>query len=415
RGTSVYFPDMVLPMLPEQLSNGICSLNMGVDRLALSCIMKIDGNGQILEYTFAKSVINVDRRVTYEDANAMLEEGDTKLINDYGEVYQLLKNMAQLAKVLQNKRRRRGSIDFEVPECQIVLGADGRAVDVYPYECGISNAMIEEFMLSANECAARLAQKYDLPFLYRVHEEPDSERMDEFFTLIKALGVPYSKPKGKVTPKMLQTLLNKTAGLTYESVVSRVMLRCMKKARYCERNFGHFGLALEHYCHFTAPIRRYPDIMVHRAITAHLEGKEKEFESNRPLLIAIAEHTSERERNAMEAERDVDDLKKAEYMRDKIGNQYEGVISGDTEFGLFVELPNTVEGLIRITSLDDDYYIYDEKLYRLTGKHTGKVYSIGDKIKITVASVDMKMRKCEFVPAENGKAIKGRTNTRHKR
>lgn len=398
RGTSVYFPGAVLPMLPEQLSNGICSLNQKVDRLTLSCVMQVDKNGYVQSYRFARGVICVDRRVTYEDANAILQRGDKALAQDYAPVLSLLQRMQALCEKLTLNKQRRGSLDFDFPESEFVLDEQGRAVDVFMHERGVANRMIEECMLLANECAAKFAGQNDLPFLYRVHEEPAEEKMAEFYLMCKALGVPFTKPKRKTKPRDLQQLLSASQDEPYADAVSRVMLRSLKKARYCEEDLGHFGLALKHYCHFTSPIRRYPDVLVHRAIIAKLQGglSEKALEQRHREMPELGRHTSECERVAMEAERAVDDLKRAEYMEDKIGECYEGVISQVTAFGIFVELENTVEGLVPVASLEDDYYIYDEQLFRLIGKATGTVYALGQRVCVQVTAVDLAMRRVEF-------------------
>ena len=353
-------------------------------------------------YRFVRGVINVDKRVTYEDANAILERGDKDIAKDYQTVLPLLEEMRALAEKLMRNKQRRGSLDFEFPESAFTLNEEGRAVDVFVHERGIANRMIEEFMLLANECAAKFAGQYELPFLYRVHEDPAEEKMAEFFAMCKALGVSFQKPKRKLKPRDLQALLAQTEKEPYADAVSRVMLRSLKKARYCEEDLGHFGLALKHYCHFTSPIRRYPDVVVHRAIIAKLEGglSEKALEQQVRQMPEFGRHTSECERVAMEAERAVDDLKRAEYMQDKIGEVYEGVVSSVTAFGLFVELPNTIEGLVPIAMLEDDYYIYDEQLYRLIGRSTGTVYALGQRVTVKVTAVDLAMRRVEFALEE---------------
>ena len=398
RGTSVYFPGAVLPMLPEALSNEMCSLQAGQDRLTLSCVMELDKGGHVQHYAFTRGVIRVTRRVTYEDANRILEQHHQPLAQAYGEVTPLLKRMETLARVMMRNRFGRGALDFDFPEPEFVLDESGRAVDVFPRHRGIANQMIEEFMLAANECAARFAVERDLPFLFRVHEEPDAGRMDEYFAMLKALGVPAQKPKRAVKPRDLQAILKQAAGQAYETAVNRVLLRSLKKARYCEENLGHFGLAAKYYCHFTSPIRRYPDILVHRGIIAALKGglREKQLEAEHARMPEMGRHTSECERVAMEAERAVDDLKKTEYMQDKVGQEYDGMISGVTDFGLFVELPNTVEGLVRLSSLEDDFYIYDEKLFRIVGRNSGMTYALGDRVRIRVIGTDMGLRRTEF-------------------
>lgn len=401
RGTSVYFPGMVLPMLPEALSNGICSLNAGEDRLTLSCIMQVDIRGVVYDYRFARGVIRVQKRVTYEDANAILEEGDAQMAQRYGEVTPLLRRMEKLARTCMQRRHARGSLDFDLAEPAFTLDESGRAIDVHPHHRGIANQMIEEFMLAANECAAHFARERELPFLYRVHENPDPGRIEDLGVLLKALGLPVPRPArgGRVQPRELQAVLQKAKGQPYEMAVSQVMLRSLKKARYCEEPMGHFGLAARDYCHFTSPIRRYPDLVVHRAIIAAISGglSEKALERWHGEMPPMAHHTSECERIAMEAERAVDDLKCCEFMEDKVGQAFSGVISGVSEFALFVELPSTVEGAIRLSSLEDDYYIFDEKLYRIVGRNSGMVYALGDPIEVRVAGVDLGQRRVEFL------------------
>ena len=401
RGTSVYFPGQVIPMLPEALSNGICSLNAGVDRLALSCRMELDRQGNIKSYSFHNSVIHVDKRCTYEDVSQLLEKGIT--VPGYEGVADLLLRMGKLSEILSRNRHARGSIDFDLAETDIETDDMGNAVDIRRAQRGRANAMIEDFMLSANECAAAYGSAWDLPFLYRVHEEPDQVRMEELFTMAKALGLKAPKLRN-IHPKALQALLREAEDTPYASVMNRTMLRCMKKARYADAPLGHFGLALKNYCHFTSPIRRYPDLVVHRAIKAaigHGPGC-KELEAMEEKIHAMGEHTSARERVAMEAERAVDDLLKAQYMERFIGQRFTGVITSVVDFGIFVELPNTAEGLIRMASLDDDYYVYDEKMLRLTGKRTKKTFAIGDEMDIIVSGVNLDMRRVEFVPAEGG-------------
>lgn len=428
RGTSVYFPGAVLPMLPEALSNQMCSLQAGEDRLTLSCVMELDKGGRVQHYAFTRGVIRVTRRVTYEDANRILEQHDTALAAAYGEVTPLLERMQTLARILMRNRFGRGALDFDFPEPEFVLDEKGRAVDIFPRHRGIANQMIEEFMLAANECAARFAVERDLPFLFRVHEEPDAGRMDEYFAMLKALGVPAQKPKRKVKPRDLQAILKQAEGQPYETAVNRVLLRSLKKARYCADNLGHFGLAAKYYCHFTSPIRRYPDIIVHRGIIAALKGglREKQLEAEHARMPEMGRHTSECERVAMEAERAVDDLKKTEYMQDKVGEEFDGMISGVTDFGLFVELPNTVEGMIRLSSLEDDFYVYDEKLFRIVGRNSGATYALGDKVHIRVIGTDMGLRRTEFMllqperdPSKDnrsgGRPHRRRNHTKHRR
>ena len=402
RGTSVYFPDHVIPMLPKELSNGICSLNMGVDRLTLSCLMEMDETGRMLGARFTKGVIRVTKRVTYEDANAFLERGDEDAKKGYEAVYPMLVLMQELAEKLMTRRNRRGYLDLDLPESKIILDEAGKTADIRPYERGISNQMIEEFMLSANEAAAQQASAFEMPFLYRVHERPDEEKMQQLYAFVSTQGVTARRPQNEIHTRDLQHILERAKGLPQEGVISRILLRSLKKAKYSERNMGHFGLALEDYCHFTSPIRRYPDLIVHRVLTAMIEGglEQKLIEKLETQLPDMAEHTSECERKAMEAERAIDDLKKAEYMLDRIGEEYDGIISGVTDFGIFVELPNTVEGLIKISSLGDDYYAYDEKNYALIGSRTGKRYALGDAVRIKVIGVNLDTRKTEFALAQ---------------
>ncbi len=401
RATSVYFPGMVLPMLPEALSNGICSLRQKEDRLTLSCLMALTDKGHVESFSFHKGVIRVHKRVTYEDANAILEQQDGEVAKAYEEVLPLLESLRQLAEMLTQNRTKRGSIDFDIPEPEFVLNEEGKTIDVLQRQRGVANRMVEECMLLANECAAKLAKQQALPFLYRVHEQPDEEKMAAFLTLLRAWGVSFPRNSKKVTPKELQTLLGRTQGHPYQQAVQKIMLRSLKKARYCEENLGHFGLALRHYCHFTSPIRRYPDVVVHRALSAYLEQgwSQKAWEKAEQQMPEYGRHTSERERAGMEAERAVDDLKRAEYMQGKIGEEYQGIISSVTSFGLFVELPNTVEGLLPMAALQDDYYLYDETMMRLVGRHSKRIYTLGQPLRIKVVSVDLTMRRTEFALA----------------
>ncbi|MBE5780303.1 MAG: ribonuclease R [Clostridiales bacterium] len=402
RGTSVYFPSMVIPMLPVELSNGICSLNAGVERLCLTCIMELNALGEVCNYRFSKGIIKVDQRCTYEDVTRLLA-GDE--VEGYEEVRDLLLLMAELSEKLTENREGRGSIDFDLSETDIVTDECGNAVSIGKKDRGRANLIIEDFMLAANECAAAFGTRNGLPFLYRIHEEPDEGRMEEFFNMAKALGI--SVPRtGEVHPKALQALLKQAEDTPYHSVISRTMLRCMKKARYGESPLGHFGLALKNYCHFTSPIRRYPDLVVHRAIKALISYGPgcRDLEAMEGTVHAMGEHTSRRERTAMEAERAVDDLLKAQYMQQYIGQPFKGIITSVLEFGIFVELDNTAEGLVRITSLDDDYYYYDEKLLRLVGKHKGKTFAIGDEMDIIVGGVNLDLRRVEFVPNWEGES-----------
>ncbi|MGI6193144.1 MAG: ribonuclease R [Christensenellales bacterium] len=397
RGTSVYFVDRVIPMLPEELSNGICSLNPNEDRLTLSCFMEIDPRGNVLSHRLSETVIRSSYRLVYEDVTRLLE-GDAKLRKKYKPIVPLLTNMAELFEILNQRRIRRGSLEFDLPECRILLDDKGKPVDVTLYERGISNRIIEEFMLICNETVAEHMAHLDLPLLYRVHEVPDPDRVTELGAFMAGFGLTLRGLKNGLHPKSLQAALSKVAGRPEEAIVNRVALRSLKKARYAPENLGHFGLAAEFYCHFTSPIRRYPDLVVHRVVKETLRGKltKKRFEQLSARMPEYAEQTSERERAAMEAEREVDDLKKCEYMALHVGERFTGVISGVTSFGLFVELPNTCEGLVRIAEMSDDYYVYEEKNYRYVGRHRKNIYRLGDTVTIEVTGADPATRRVDF-------------------
>ncbi len=397
RGTSVYLPGKVYPMLPPQLSNSICSLNESVDRLTLSCIMDIDRRGEITDYDIRPSVINTAARMTYDDVNAILA-GDRGLRRQYERLGNIFDEMDELSTLLAKKRDERGSIDFDLDEAKILLDESGKVLDIKREVRGKAERLIEEFMLSANETVCQHLYWQELPCIYRVHETPDGDKIDEFAEFIEALGYKngmISKAK-KVRPKMLQAILKYSAGRNEARAVSQLMLRSMKKARYCEENFGHFGLALEYYCHFTSPIRRYPDLLVHRALRYSFEGKSKLLGTMSDNMKDMASQCSQREKAAMEAERAATDLKKCEYLQKKLGKKYSGIISSITSFGFYVELENTCEGLVRLATLLDDYYEYDEKRRVLRGAHSGKTFSIGEKVDIIVAGVDMSMRNVDF-------------------
>ncbi|MGI6142044.1 MAG: ribonuclease R [Caldicoprobacterales bacterium] len=401
RGTSVYLVDRVIPMLPRELSNGVCSLNPNEDRLAFSVIMEIDARGTVVNHTIEESVIRSSQRMVYEDVTRILEKNDAELIERYSDYIDDLRNMEALAEILRNKRMRRGSIDFDLDETRITLDLKGRPIDVMPYERGISNRIIEEFMLVCNETVAEFMTWNETPFVYRIHEEPEVEKLLEFNEFIHNFGYHLKGIGGEIHPKTLQNLLEKIKGSREEGIISTVMLRSLKKARYSSENAGHFGLAARFYCHFTAPIRRYPDLIIHRIIKDFLKGglDKERTEYLEGVLPGMADHCSQRERLADEAERETDDLKKAEYMLDKIGMEFDGIISGVTNYGIFVELANTVEGLVRMTALDDDYYVYNEKHYCLIGERTRKIYRLGDTIRIRVTNVDIPSRNIDFVPA----------------
>jgi len=397
RGTSVYFVDRVIPMLPEELSNGICSLNPQVDRLTLSCFMEIDPSGTVVSHRIAETVIRSTERLVYEDVSALLG-GNAALRRRYKKLVPMLTDMQELWGILNARRMQRGSLEFELPECKILLDEKGRTKDVQLCERGIANRIIEEFMLVCNETVAEHMAHLEKPMIYRVHEVPDEEKIAELAAFLGGFGLTLRRGNGPLRPKALQNVLLKAEGRPEENIVSRVSLRSLKKARYCEQNLGHFGLAAEYYCHFTSPIRRYPDLLAHRIIKETLHGRlsARRTASLQTRLPEAALHCSERERAAMETEREVDDLKKCEYLSGHVGEQFKGVISGVTSFGIFVELPNTCEGLVRISDLSDDYYVFEEKNYRYVGRHHGAVYRLGDTVQITVSAVDLETHRADF-------------------
>jgi ribonuclease R len=397
RATSVYLIDRVIPMLPKKLSNGICSLNPKVDRLALSCFMEIDKTGKVLDHRIVESIIKTKERMTYTDVTRILRDKDEELINRYDYLYEDFKSMEELCDILYKKRMGRGAIDFDFDESKIILNEKGKPIDIKPYEREIANRVIEEFMLVCNETIAEHIFWANIPFVYRVHEEPDEEKLSTFHEFVHNLGYPVKWSK-EVHPKSLQEIIEKVKGKKEETVVSTLLLRSLKQARYSPECIGHFGLAARYYCHFTSPIRRYPDLIIHRIIKEYINGKMDDNRISRlnKEVEYASKQSSEMERVAQEAEREVDDLKKAEYMADRIGEVYEGIISSVTGFGFFVELPNTIEGLIHISNLDDDYYIYDEKHLCLIGEKTKKIYRLGDEVKVIVSKVDIEFREIYF-------------------
>lgn len=397
RGTSVYFPDRVLPMLPKEISNGVCSLNPNTEKLTLSCIMELDPAGKVVSHRLAETVIRTRYRMTYEDVNAMFD-GDKALLEQYKDIWPMLSNMGALMEKLRSRRFKRGSMDFDLAEAKLVLDKKGHTVDVALCERGISNQMIEEFMLLANETVANHARQMGIPFLYRVHETPDKEKLQQLNTFLHTLGYGI-KSLNNLRPATLQKVLLASKGTKEEAVISRVTLRALRKARYAPECLGHFGLAMADYCHFTSPIRRYPDLTVHRLLKAMLHGEldEKQRADWAQRMEEIAQHCSQRELAALEAERAADDLKKCEYMKDRIGTVETGIISGVAQYGFFVQLPNTVEGMVRIGSMEDDYYILDEQNYRMVGRSTGKVYRLGDQVTIRVTGADLETGNVDFV------------------
>ena len=402
RGTSVYLVDRVIPMLPRELSNGICSLNEGCDRLALSCIMTINKKGEVIDHKIAETVIKTNRRMTYTNVKKILADKDATVIEEYKELVPMFEKMAELAAILRKKRMKRGSIDFDFPETKVVLDEDGHPIDIKPYDRNVATKLIEDFMLIANETVAEDYFWQEIPFVYRTHDKPDSEKIAKLSTFINNFGYTLHIGADEVHPKELQKLLMKVDGTDEESLISRLTLRSMKLARYTTACTGHFGLAANYYCHFTSPIRRYPDLQIHRIIKENIRGRmnDNRREHYESILDAVAKQASETERRAEEAERETVKLKKCEYMSNHIGECFEGVISGVTEWGFFVELPNTVEGLVRVTDLTDDFYEFYEDTYELAGTATNKRYKLGQKIKVVVDSTDKIMRTIDFKPAE---------------
>ena len=403
RGTSVYLADRVIPMLPERLSNGICSLNQGVERLALSCLMDIDENGTVVSHKITESVIRVDRRMSYEQVRCILEDGETETSREYQEFVPMFFLMKELSGILRGCRHNRGSIDFDFPESKIILNGAGRAIDVKPYETSVATEIIEDFMLLANETVAREYCKGEYPFVYRTHENPDPDKVEELLMLLHNQGIDVRKSGQEITPKEIQEILESIQDLPNETMISRLTLRTMKQAKYTTECSGHFGLAARYYCHFTSPIRRYPDLQIHRIIRDNLRGRltrEGKTEHYREILEEVARQSSVCERRAQEAERESDKMKKAEYMSYHLGEEFDGIISGVTGYGLYVELGNTVEGLVHITALKDDYYTFDQETHELRGELTKKVYHLGQKIRVRVAEADAVKRSVDFTIAE---------------
>ena len=399
RGTSVYLVDRVIPMLPHKLSNGICSLNAGTDRLALSCIMELDAQGNVLGHKIAETVIHVDRRMTYTAVNAIVTDGDEAVMAEYEGFVPMFMLMKEVSDILREKRKKRGAIDFDFPESKIILDAQGKPLEIKPYERNAATKIIEDFMLAANETVAEDYFWQSLPFLYRTHDNPDPEKMKQLGTFIHNFGYFIRLQQGEIHPKELQKLLDKIEGTPEEVLLSRLTLRSMKQAKYTTLCSGHFGLAARYYTHFTSPIRRYPDLQIHRIIKESLKGGlgDKRAGHYEAILPGVAMQTSALERRAEEAERETDKLKKCEYMSRFIGQEFDGVVSGVTNWGLYVELPNTVEGLVRISELRDDYYIFDEQHYELVGEMTRKTFKLGQPIRVQVASTDRLLRTVDFI------------------
>ena len=403
RGTSVYLVDRVIPMLPHRLSNGICSLNQGTDRLALSCIMQINEKGNVVHHEITETVIRVDRRMSYANVNKILEQNDEAVKQEYAEFLPMFYQMKELADILRKKRDKRGSIDFDFPETQIILDEKGFPVDIRPYERLTANKIIEDFMLLANETVAEDYFWQELPFVYRTHESPDPDRIRKLGILVSNFGYCLKANPENIHPKEFQKLLERISDSPEEAMISRLTLRSMKQAKYSTICYGHFGLATHYYCHFTSPIRRYPDLQIHRIIKENLHGKlsDKRITHYEKILPEVSESCSKLERRADEVEREVEKMKKVQYMSRRIGECYEGVISGVNAWGMYVELPNTVEGLVHVTNMVDDYYYYDEEKYAMIGKDTGKEYTLGEKVWVMVKAADRISKTIDFILVQN--------------
>ena len=428
RGTSVYLADRVIPMLPRKLSNGICSLNAGEDRLAMSCVMTIDDSGEVTEYEISESIIHVDARLSYNGVMRLFTENDDSEIAKSLEwqgyrgikgrtqkLARMLRNMKKLAAQLRGNREKRGSIDFDFPEAKIVLDEMGRPVEISLRERTDATDLIEDFMLLANETVARHCVYLEIPSVYRVHEVPAADKMKELAQLVRGFGYRFNPGQGDVHPSQIRNLLGKMNGRPEEAMLSRVVLRSMQKAQYATGCEGHFGLALKYYCHFTSPIRRYPDLLVHRSLKYWLRGEMDADTVDRLNLYlpGAAARSSAMEQRAAEVERETVKLKKAQYMEERIGENYTGIISGITGWGIYVELPDTVEGMIRISDLTDDFYAYDEKRYILVGERTGRTYMLGQTMKVTVAGVDTARRTIDFMPEGSERRDDSEQDHRH--
>lgn len=406
RGTSVYLVDRVIPMLPKELSNGICSLNAGVDRLSMACEMQISPEGEVTSYEIQPAVIHVYRRLTYHIVNKVLVDREEPFLSDNQDIRTMLETLADLRGVLKEKRHRRGSIDFELPEVKVKLDAEGHPVALIKREGSLAESIIEECMLAANETVARHMDEKHLPFMYRVHEQPSAEKIERFNNLLAAFGL-FVRPDeaGQIRPMDVQRVLAKVEGRPEERIISTVALRSMQQARYSELSLGHFGLAARYYTHFTSPIRRYPDLIVHRLLRETFATGTMPAERQvklRSVLPEIAEHASQRERVAIEAERETTDMKKIEYMAQFVGETFDGIISGVTAFGLFVELDNGVEGLVHVSTMVNDYYDYVEEQYAMVGERTQKKYRLGDEVQILLVRANVEERNLDFVLKDNG-------------
>ena len=404
RGTSVYLADRVIPMLPHTLSNGICSLNAGEDRLALSCLMKIDENGTIVDHEICESVIRVDRRMTYTAVKQILEDEDEEQCRKYEEFVPMFREMARLSSILREKRHRRGAVDFDFPETKVILDEQGRPVELKAYERNTATKLIEDFMLAANETVAEDFFWREIPFVYRIHEAPDEEKIRKLAIFLHNFGYTMHIGNHEVHPKEIQKLLAKVEGKPEEPMIARLALRSMKQAKYTPENEGHFGLAASCYTHFTSPIRRYPDLQIHRIIKETLRGRmdEERIRHYQSILEEVTKHASETERRAEEAEWETVKLKKVQYMKNFIGEEYEGVISGITKWGMYVELPNTIEGLVHVVNMTDDHYEYIEERYEMQGIHTGKTHRLGQKVCVRVMAANELQRTIDFELGKEG-------------
>lgn len=402
RATSIYLVDRVIPMLPHKLSNGICSLNAGIDRLALSCMMEVDQNGYVQSHEIAETVIKIDERMSYTQVKKILMDHDEALIEKYKDFVPMFKNMEELAAVLREKRMKRGAVDFDFQETKVILDAQGHPIDIKPYDRNVATRIIEEFMLLCNETIAEDYFWQEKPFVYRTHEDPDPEKIAALGEFLTNFGYTV-KGQAKTHPKDMQKILGEVEGKPEENIISRLLLRSMKQARYSGECTGHFGLAAKYYCHFTSPIRRYPDLQIHRIIKANLHGKMHGEKEKKMFdhVTEVSKQSSVRERRAEEAERETIKLKKVEYMERHVGEIFEGVVTGTTSWGIYVELPNTVEGLVHVSEMDDDYYIYDEPGHRWIGEHTKKIYRLGDTVRVELLSTNRLTRTMDFRFAED--------------
>ena len=398
RGTSCYLVDSVIPMIPHKLSNGICSLNAGVDRLTLSCVMEIDKKGKLLNHYIAECVINVNERMTYTNVAKILDRSDEEVLKRYEPLVPMFDLMKELSDIIRAARHKRGSIDFDVPETKIIVDENHKPVEIKPYDRNPATKIIEDFMLMANETIAEDYFWQELPFEYRVHEDPDQEKMEQLMHFMSNFGLYMKGAGGEMHPKELQKLLEKIEGEPYEALISKMMLRSMKQARYSTECTGHFGLACKYYCHFTSPIRRYPDLQIHRIIKENLHGQlnDKRIAHYKRILPTVADDNSNKERRAEEAEREVIKLKEIEYMSEHIGEEFDGVVSGVTSSYIFVELENTVEGAVSVAYMYDDLYYFNEELYAMVGEKKGKKYQLGDKVRIKVLNCDKIKKNIDF-------------------